>query len=77
MARLLAMIAGRHGHHTDLSALRARFAISLKGINLSHLVQHANSLELSARGLRLGLEELAQLAAPCILHWDLNHLWCW
>jgi ATP-binding cassette subfamily B protein RaxB len=69
----LAMIAGWHGHHTDLPALRARFAISLKGINLGHLVQHANCLELSARGLRLEIDELVQLALPCILHWDMNH----
>lgn len=69
----LAMIAGWHGHHTDLSALRARFVISLKGVNLSHLVQYANSLDLSARALRLEIDELRQLALPCILHWDLNH----
>ncbi|MYM66289.1 ATP-binding cassette domain-containing protein [Pseudoduganella sp. FT55W] len=69
----LAMIAGWYGHHTDLSVLRARFVISLNGVNLTHLVQYANGLKLSARALRLEIEELGQLALPCILHWDLNH----
>ena len=68
----LAMIAGWHGHRTDLVALRARFLISLKGVNLSHLVQYANRLDLSSRALRLDVNELHQLALPCILHWDLS-----
>ena len=69
----LAMIAGWHGHRTDLAALRARFLISLKGVNLSHLIQYANRLDLSSRALRLDVDELNQLALPCILHWDLSH----
>lgn len=69
----LAMIAGWHGHRTDMSALRARFLISLKGLNLNHLIQYANCLKLSTRALRLDIEELGLLALPCILHWDLNH----
>ncbi|MEB0233305.1 cysteine peptidase family C39 domain-containing protein, partial [Undibacterium sp. 10I3] len=28
---------------------------------------------MSTRPLRLELEELDQLALPCILHWNLNH----
>lgn len=69
----LAMIAGWYGHRTDLAALRARFLISLKGVNLNHLVQYANRLDLSSRALRLDVNELDQLALPCILHWDLSH----
>ena len=69
----LAMIAGWHGHRTDMAALRARFLISLKGVNLSHLVQYASRLDLSSRALRLDVHELDQLALPCILHWDLSH----
>lgn len=69
----LAMIAGWHGHRTDLAALRTRFLISLKGVNLSHLVHYANRLDLSSRALRLDVNELDQLALPCILHWNLSH----
>ena len=69
----LAMIAGWHGHRTDMAALRARFLISLKGVNLNHLVRYASRLDLSSRALRLDVNELNQLALPCVLHWDLSH----
>jgi ATP-binding cassette subfamily B protein RaxB len=36
-------------------------------------MQAAGRIHLAPRPLRLELEELAQLRAPCILHWDLNH----
>ncbi|WEF31567.1 peptidase domain-containing ABC transporter [Pseudoduganella chitinolytica] len=69
----LAMIADHFGHRTELSELRRRFAISLKGVTLTQLVRHAAALELAARPLRLDLDELGELQLPCILHWDLNH----
>lgn len=69
----LAMVAGAHGHHTDLSTLRQRFSLSLKGMNLFDLVRMADELRLHARALRAEVEDLAQLTLPCILHWDLNH----
>ena len=69
----LAMIASYHGCRIDLSALRARFAVSLKGANLSQLVRYADKLKLSSRSLRLELFELGELKLPCILHWDMNH----
>ncbi|GJJ03884.1 colicin V biosynthesis protein [Duganella rhizosphaerae] len=56
-----------------MSALRARFHVSLKGANLSQLVEYANCLQLTSRPLRLEVDELSQLALPCILHWNLNH----
>jgi ATP-binding cassette, subfamily B, bacterial CvaB/MchF/RaxB len=69
----LAMMATHFGLRTDLAALRARFSVSLKGATLSQLMQYAAVLELSSRPLRLEIEELPQLAMPCILHWDMNH----
>ncbi|MBB3121190.1 peptidase domain-containing ABC transporter [Pseudoduganella violacea] len=69
----LAMVANFHGHHCDLAGLRRRFPISLKGVNLSHLMQVAQQLELAARPLKLDLEGLPQLRLPCILHWNFNH----
>ena len=67
------MVATAHGNHTDLAELRRRFPVSLKGATLRQLIQHAASLGFSSRPLRPDLDELKQLAAPCILHWDLNH----
>jgi ATP-binding cassette subfamily B protein RaxB len=67
------MVASFHGHRVDLAALRRRFTVSLKGSTLAFLIQAAGKLHLAPRPLRLELDELPQLRAPCILHWDLNH----
>lgn len=69
----LAMIADHFGYRADISDLRRRFSISLKGATLSHVMRHAKALHLTSRPLRLELEELSELRCPCILHWDLNH----
>jgi ATP-binding cassette, subfamily B, bacterial CvaB/MchF/RaxB len=69
----LGMIACFHGHRIDLAGMRRRFTVSLKGATLAYLMQIAGRLHLAPRPLRLELDELAQLRAPCILHWDLNH----
>ena len=69
----LAMVASAHGHHTDLPTLRRQFSLSLKGLNLLDLVRMAETLKLHARALRAEIDDLAQLAQPCILHWDMNH----
>lgn len=69
----IAMVAAHHGYDTDLPSLRRRFSLSLKGANLVRLIDIAAKLDFSARALRLDMEELVQLATPCVLHWDLNH----
>lgn len=69
----LAMVAGWHGYRTDLSTLRRRFSISLKGATLKQLIDVAGQMNLASRPLRLELEELGELKTPCVLHWDLNH----
>ena len=56
-----------------MTELRAKFAVSMRGTSLGDLAQLAGALGLRARPLRLELDELPQLALPCILHWDLNH----
>ncbi|MBV8464425.1 MAG: peptidase domain-containing ABC transporter [Burkholderiales bacterium] len=69
----LAMVAGYHGHTTDLATLRRRFSLSLKGATLAQIIQFANALNLAGRPLQLELNELPQLQTPCVLHWDMNH----
>jgi len=69
----LVMVANAHALQLDLSEVRRRFAVSLKGATLQQLITHAGQLNFSSRPLRLELNELAQLQLPCILHWDLNH----
>ena len=69
----LAMVMGYHGVITDLATLRARHAISLKGMTLNTLTKMAGDEKLGFRAVRLELTDLAQLRLPAIVHWDLNH----
>ena len=69
----LSMIAAYWGHKSDLTAMRRRFSVSLKGVTLKNLMTMAQGLELQTRPLKLDMEHLPELKLPCILHWDLNH----
>lgn len=69
----MTMIARYHGHDIDLASLRRRFSTSLKGVDLSRLMEIAHSLGFEARPLRAELEYLPEAHLPCVLHWDLNH----
>ena len=69
----IAMVLGRHGAITDMTTLRARHSVSMKGITLSTLARIAESEHLGTRAVRLELNELSKLRLPAILHWDLNH----
>lgn len=69
----LAMVASYHGHDVDLTSLRRRFSTSLKGVTLARVMTMAGQLGLTCRPLKLGMEEVAHLKTPCLLHWDLNH----
>jgi len=69
----VAMVARHHGHKIDLNGLRQRFSVSLKGATLRDLMQIADALGFGARALRLEMERLKDLAAPAILHWNMNH----
>lgn len=69
----LAMIATYHGHDVDLAGLRRRFSTSLKGVTLARVMSMAGQLGLTCRPLKLDLDGLGHLRAPCVLHWNLNH----
>ncbi|MDK9758430.1 peptidase domain-containing ABC transporter [Vibrio sp. D173a] len=69
----LAMVADWHGYKTDLRSLRAKCGVTQHGMSFAQLIECAALLKLSGRAIRLDLNELDQLATPCILHWNLNH----
>ena len=69
----MAMVGRYHGHDIDLNGLRQRFSVSLSGATLRSLMQLADQLSLSPRPLRVGLQALANVRLPAILHWDMNH----
>ncbi|WP_075791903.1 peptidase domain-containing ABC transporter [Massilia putida] len=69
----LCMVASYWGHQIDITSMRRRFSVSLKGLTLKGLIAIADGLSLSSRPLKLDMEHLQDLTLPCILHWDLNH----
>lgn len=69
----IAMVANHYGHKLDLQTLRSRYSVSLTGANLQQLMALGEQLGLAGRALKLELDDLAKLALPCILHWDMNH----
>ena len=69
----LAMVASWHGLDTDLTTLRRRFSISIKGATLEDLVGIAGSLDLTTRALRCEPEDFRHLRLPAILHWEFKH----
>lgn len=69
----LAMIAGYHGYRADMTSLRRRFPISLKGVNLQTLLEMADALKLACRPLKADMEALDQIQLPAVLHWNMNH----
>jgi ATP-binding cassette, subfamily B, bacterial CvaB/MchF/RaxB len=69
----LAMVASYYGHKIDAITMRRHYPVSLKGTTLAHLIRISESLELSARPLRIEVEELHKIKCPAVLHWDLNH----
>jgi ATP-binding cassette subfamily B protein RaxB len=69
----IAMVAGYHGYEVDLLTLRQRFSFSSRGATLKNLVDVGRALGLSARPIKVELDDLRHLQLPCILHWNLNH----
>ncbi|MDP5458813.1 peptidase domain-containing ABC transporter [Alishewanella sp. SMS8] len=69
----MAMVANHYGHQLDLTTLRSRYNVSLKGTNLQQLMLLANQLNMTGRALKLELDDLKKLQTPCILHWEMNH----
>ncbi|WP_045422390.1 peptidase domain-containing ABC transporter [Vibrio jasicida] len=69
----LAMVADWYGYQISLRHLREKFGITQHGMSFSRLIECAELISLSARAVRVDLNELEQLKMPCILHWNLNH----
>lgn len=69
----LAMVACYYGYQTDLSEIRRKFSVSIEGMTLADIMRMGDKLELSARPLRLNLDDLKSLRKPAILHWDMKH----
>jgi ATP-binding cassette subfamily B protein RaxB len=69
----VAMIATYHGFMTDLVAMRQRMSVSMKGTTLKTIAQIAETMKMSARGVKVSIDALEKVKLPAILHWDMNH----
>jgi ATP-binding cassette subfamily B protein RaxB len=69
----LAMILRAQGAPTTLQDLRAEFPVSVRGTTIADIVTMAGRLDMAPRPVKAELDQLHQLATPCILHWDMNH----
>lgn len=69
----LGFVAAHYGADHEMSELRGRFVVSLRGTTLMDLMKIGSELGFSCRPLRLELDEISQLSLPCILHWQMDH----
>ena len=69
----LAMVAAYHGNGTDTHELRHRLGATLRGWSLRTLIGAAATLGLSARALRVEIDDLRRVVCPAVLHWDFDH----
>jgi len=67
------MIAQYFGVSVDMTSLRQRYEVSLKGATLLNIVNCCTGLGLSSRSVRCGFHDIAKLRKPCILHWRFDH----
>ncbi|MBD8658509.1 peptidase domain-containing ABC transporter [Oxalobacteraceae sp. CFBP 13730] len=67
------MIASYWGFNINLSELRRRFSVSMKGATLLGITSIAKGCGLNVRALKSEIEDLYHIKTPCILHWGFNH----
>lgn len=70
----IAMVAAYYGRDITVSALRSRFAVSLRGLSLRGVLSTASSLGLTSRVCRCEPGDLRRITLPALLHWDLQHI---
>lgn len=69
----LGMVLAHFGHHVTIEDLRSRFRVSLAGSSLQALLEAAQNMGLTARAVRVDLDDLRHLTTPAILHWRMHH----
>jgi NHLM bacteriocin system ABC transporter peptidase/ATP-binding protein len=72
-AASLEMILAYYHRWIPLDRLREECDVTQDGANARNIVQAARKYGLNARGYSLSVEQLRDVAPPCIIHWEFNH----
>ncbi|MEM1483409.1 NHLP family bacteriocin export ABC transporter peptidase/permease/ATPase subunit [Oscillospiraceae bacterium PP1C4] len=72
-AASLTMIFAYYGRFEPLEKMRIETGVSRDGCNAKNLLRAARKYGFIAKGFRKELEDLDDVALPCIIHWNFNH----
>lgn len=69
----LRIIAKYYGKHYNADTLRQMTGFSKVGVSLLGISDTAEKIGFRTRGVKISLNQLQEVALPCILHWDQKH----
>jgi ATP-binding cassette subfamily B protein len=72
-AAALAMVLAAHGRHVPIEEVREHCAIGRGGSTARSVADAAAKFGLEVEAVRCEPDDLRELDAPAILHWDMNH----
>ncbi|WP_369217476.1 peptidase domain-containing ABC transporter [Streptomyces flavofungini] len=72
-AACLAMILSAYGRHTRVAECRELLHVGRDGASALQLARLARRLGMRVRALSVGLEGLAEVRVPALIHWNFNH----
>lgn len=69
----LRMVAKYYGKHYVTDTLRQIAGYNRSGVSLLGISNTAENIGFRTRAVKITYDQLLQVGAPCILHWDQNH----
>ena len=72
-AASLGIMLEHFGRVVPLTELRTACGVSRDGVKASNIVKAARGYGLTAKGLKVDLDDIADLKFPFVVFWDFNH----